>query len=137
MLYNIKLNILFAITLSLLVSCSSEKDGESEKTPSLLGWSNEFVESPGEEDWSYYDDHENFISKYFSVDYQENRIVATTLLEVNCVDSIVGSIEVSNDTIFLKSDIIMTDDRVCSEYHKFEFIISNPRNIKYKIISTK
>lgn len=108
-----------------------------EKIPKLISWSNEFALGAEDEDWSYYDDHENFISGYFSVEYLDKRIEATTLIEVNCIDSIIGKIEVSNDTIFLISDIYMTDDRLCSEYHKFEFSISNPENKKYTIVSTK
>jgi len=134
----IKTSLLILMATCLMFSCSGEKESKSEKeTPSLVSWSNEFLIVHEDEDWAYYEDHENFISEYFSVDYQENLIIATTLIEVNCIDSIAGKIEVSNDTIFLKSEIIMTDDRLCSEFHKFEFIISNPSNIRYKVISMK
>jgi hypothetical protein len=107
------------------------------EAPSLISWSHKFEMVAEEEDWSYYDDHENFIQEYFSVNYLDKRIDVTTLIEVNCIDSIIGKIDVSNDTIFLISDIFMTDDRLCSEYHKFNFSIRNPENKRYAIISTK
>jgi len=91
------------------------------------------------DDFSYYDDHENFIRKYFSVTYEEKRIIATTLMDVNCMDSIAGKIEVSNDTIYLKNEIeiVMSDERNCPEFHKFTFVISNLENVRYKIVSQK
>ena len=131
--------------LSLLISCNSgiynvnvqDSKEEIEKSPSISSWSNEFVMLPDGEGWSYYNDHEKFISKYFSVMYEKGHIVATTLIRVHCSDSIVGKIEVSNDMIYLKSDVLMRNGQPCPEYHKFEFVINNPENKKYKVISVK
>lgn|SRR3989338_4187211 len=131
-----------SILLLFLSACSSgvssgQTPDVQENTPRLISWTHAFVMEREEDDFSYYHDHENFIRKYFSVDYQENQMVATTLIEVNCIDSIAGRIEVSNDTIYLKRDILMTDDRLCSEFHTFTFTISNPENKRYKVVSLK
>ncbi|MDG1332335.1 MAG: hypothetical protein P8P74_08385 [Crocinitomicaceae bacterium] len=130
------------LTILLLGGCGSgqrnvQVDSSQDEIPSLIAYSHEFKMPAEDEDWSYYDDHENFISDYFTVKYHDQRIDVTTLIEVNCNDSIIGKINVSNDTIFLISDIFMTDDRLCSEYHTFTFNIRNPENKKYTIISTK
>jgi hypothetical protein len=124
------------ILLIFLTACGSGTNTEDAR-PKLISWSNEFVMSREKGNFSSYSDYENYISKYFSVKYEEKRIIATTLVAVHCIDSIAGRINVSNDTIFLERDIIWTDDRHCPELHKFTLIISNPNNIKYKIVSTK
>jgi|GEM_PF-3577775 len=139
MIHRTTFNITLA-TLLLLTSCLNKNKPSEQKnrnTPTLISWSNEFVMKHSENDYLYYDDHKNFINDYFSVNYHEKQIIATTLIEVNCIDSIIGKIDVSNDTIYLIRDILMTDDRVCSEFHKFTFTISNPNDNKYKIISVK
>ncbi|MEX1002138.1 MAG: hypothetical protein WDZ35_08495 [Crocinitomicaceae bacterium] len=128
----------YCIILIFLIACNDGSDTEQaqgavEKSPVLIGFSHEYLMNEQE----YNNDHENFTSKYFSVDYRDTQIVATTLIRVGCIDSVQGKIEVSNDTIYLIRETIMTDDRYCPEYHKFRFVISNPNNIKYNIISTK
>lgn len=131
------------IIVLLVVACGhtpkSKPMNESvdHESPQLISWSSSFVKERDPEDFTYYDDHKNFIREYFSVDYPDKQIIATTLIEVNCSDSIQGKIDVSNDTIYLKSDIIQTDDRLCSGFHKFRFVISNPENKRYTIVSTK
>lgn len=131
------------IIVLLVVACShtpkSKTMNESidHESPQLISWSSSFVKERDLEDFTYYDDHENFIREYFSVDYTDKQIIATTLIEVNCSDSISGRIAIAHDTIFLKYDILMTDDRLCSEFHKFRFVISNPENKHYTIISVK
>jgi hypothetical protein len=126
------------ILLIFLTACGSGTN-TTDAAPKLISCSHQFVMSREIHDFSYYDDHENFISKYFSVRYEENRIVATTLMNINCMDSIAGRIEASNDTIYLKNkiEILMSDERLCPQLHKFTFIISNPNNMKYKIVSNK
>jgi hypothetical protein len=123
----------YYIALIILISCSCT----SSHGPTLIASSDEFVSAREVDDDAYFDDHENFISKYFSVSYEDEKIVATTLININCVHSSVASIEVSNDTIYLKAKELLGDERLCPELHKFTYIISNPENRKYKIVSTK
>lgn len=127
----------YSYMLSLLLMACGAALHTKDVGPTLISWSHEYVMPRASEDFTYYDDHERYIEKYFSIRYEEKRIVANTLMEVNCTDSIAGRIDVSHDSIFLKRDILMTDDRLCSELHKFTFIISNPKNRRYKVISTK
>lgn len=131
------------LLMLLVVACGHIKKSKTmnesvdHESPQLISWSSSFVKDRKPDDFAYYDDHENFIKDYFSVEYTDKKIIATTLIEVNCSDSIKGSIDISNDTIYLKSEIIMTDDRLCSGFHKFRFVISNPENKHYTVISTK
>jgi len=132
----------FGIIMVFLVACGDppaprRAPDRTVESPRLIRWSSKFVMHRNLEDNAYYDDHENFIRDYFSVKYEDRRIVATTLIEVNCEDKIQGNIEFSNDTIYLKSVILMTDDRLCSGFHQFQFVISNPGNVRYKVVSTK
>lgn len=102
----------FGLLLTILLTgCSFTNTAKAQQlhekeSPQLISWSSSFVKERNLEDFTYYDDHENFIREYFSVDYSDKQIIATTLIEVNCSDSIQGKIDVSNDTIYLKSDII-------------------------------
>lgn len=130
---------LFLISV-ILISCSSGNEASIDKhseLPKLTSWEREFVMNRDQNDRAYFNDHENFISEYFSVAYLENEIVATTLMEMDCVDSVIGKINVSRDTIFLKKELVMTDDRLCGGFHKFTFHISNPENKRYTVVSTK
>ncbi len=116
---------------------TTETPVEESSSPQLIKWDHTFLARHEQEDWAYYEDHENFIKPYFSVQYGENEIVAKTLMEVNCIDSIVGKISISNDTIYLGKQIIFTDDRLCSEFHELNYVISNPENKQYTIVSLK
>lgn len=132
----------FIILFSILFACSDgthaiKREKDQEKAPSLMRWSHESVEVDESDDNAYMNDHDNFIRPYFSVNYFDQGIAATTLMRVNCIDSIDASIEISNDTLFLKRDIIMTSDQRCMEYHTFKFTISNPENKRYTLISSK
>ena len=129
----------YYIIFFFLAACSNGSDSmqsRRENSPSLIHWSHEYVMSTEDGDRSYSMDHENFIREYFSVQYKEKQIVATTLIRMQSVDSIVGKINVSNDTIYLIGDVIMTDDSGSTEYHKFKFVIRNPENKRFKVVSS-
>lgn len=126
------------LLLLLLSACSSGmKEPPKNSPPSLISCTHAFAKHSDVHDFTYHDEHEKFISEYFSVEYLENKIVATTLIQVECFGPKDGEIEVSNDTIYLKCDSRVADDRLCYDFHKFKFTISNPENIRYKVVSLK
>ena len=85
----------------------------------------------------YYTDHENFIQSYFSADYKQDTLILTTLHGINSCAEIVADIEIVNDTLYLLSQDI--GDVACASvtFNKFTYIVYNPDNTKYKIISKK
>lgn len=83
----------------------------------------------------YVNDHKNFISPYFSVENKEDTLIVTTLMNEHCVDETVGVIDVQYETIYLKNEVIMTGEPYCPLFYKYTFVIHNPGNNDYKIVS--
>ena len=75
----------FCIVLVFLAACGIVIKAADEG-PKLISSKHEFVMARKVHDFSYFDDHENFIRGYFSITYEEKMIVATTLMNINCMD---------------------------------------------------
>ncbi|UKN00293.1 hypothetical protein K6119_11160 [Paracrocinitomix mangrovi] len=103
----------------------------------LVRWSKEYVMEGLENEELYFDDHQNFIKDYFSIEEKEDTLFVTTLMHEHCVDSSRGIIEIKDETIFLDREITMTGEQYCPVFYKYTYVIYNPTGINYKIASVK
>lgn len=108
-----------------------------QQPPTLVRWSKEFVADAYETQDAYFDDHEHFIADYFSEETRGDTLVVTTLMMEHCVDSSIGIITYDEKNIYLKTQIIMADERYCPVFYKYTYVIYNPSQTRYNIVSEK
>ena len=124
-------HILALLALALLVSFCQQQP------PTLVRWSKEFVADAYETQDAYFDDHEHFIADYFSEETRGDTLVVTTLMMEHCVDSSIGIITYDEKNIYLKTHIVMADERYCPVFYKYTYVIYNPSQTRYSIVSEK
>ena len=122
------------IIILLICSCTNSAYQQHDR---LLNWEHELVMEDGAGADGYYTDHKNFIQWYFSADYKQDTLIVTMLHEINSCAEIVADIKIVDDTLYLLSQDI--GDVACASvtFDKFTYIVYNPDNMKYKIISKK
>jgi len=97
----------------------------------------EYIGSAWENEDAYFDNHDEFIADYFSITQKEDTTIITTLMYEHCSDSAVGVIDCTEKTIYLKLQNIYAAEQYCPEFYKYTYVIYNPGNKEYDVVSVK
>ena len=114
------------ILLIVILSCSTK---EEQINKNLIYFNDKFLSELGN------DNYEKWLAKTklkINAQYIDELIIVTNYVEINACGNYVGDIRIKNDRIYLIYKLM--SDEVCSStaIGKVTYIISNPKEKKYK-----
>jgi hypothetical protein len=129
---NIILSTIFYFSLSfyflMFSSCGDKILGIH---PRLLDWSQEFIADDGPEFDDYHNKPLEFFEENTTVEYLTDTIVVSAVMNTNACAMITGNIEISGDSIILKTRWVNNEGCSSTHFIRANYRILNEDNLEY------
>jgi len=103
-------------------------NNEIKKNENLIYFKAKFITEIGNDD---YEKYLNDIQQKINIQYFNEIIFVQKITEVNSCGEYLENIDIINDTIFLRYDLISKEVCTSTMFEKLSYMINNPSNKKY------